>query len=103
MDKTKYVLVDMDTHELWTNNYGGELPPMTKSEILHYFWNKTWEQISSDYHIKYYPCDDTHRCPHCSTPLNHSETHGYKWQCFYCDEDFCDFEVLEDKKSKENV
>lgn len=98
MDKTKYVLVDMDTHEIWTNNYGGELPPMTKQEILHYFWDKTWEQISSEYHIKYYPCDDTHKCPHCGTLLNRSETQGYKWQCFYCDEDFCDFETKDENK-----
>lgn len=96
MNNTKYVMVDTDTHEIWTNSYGGDLPPMTEQEILHFFWNKTLEQIKQEYHIKLYPCDKTHTCPHCSAPLNESETDGYKWQCFYCDEDFCDFEVIKD-------
>ena len=93
MNNWKYVLVDADTHEIWVNQYGGDLPPMTKQEILHYFYDKTWEEISSEYHIRYYPVHEEHRCPHCNTPLCQSETEGYKWQCFYCDEDFCDFET----------
>ena len=91
----KYVMVDADTHEIWVNQFGGDLPPMTKQEILHYFWNKTWEQIQSELGIKFYPVDKKHECPHCGAPLCESETDGYKWQCFYCDEDFCDFENRE--------
>ena len=83
MDTTKYVMVDSDTHEIWVNHYGGDLPPMTRQEILHYFFNKTWEDG-----IKFYPVDKKHECPHCSAPLCKSETKGYTWQCFYCDEDF---------------
>ena len=95
----KYVMVDAETHEIWINEFGGNLPPMTKQEILHYFYNKTWEEIQYYYGIKFYPVDDKQECPHCSAPLWESETDGYKWQCFYCDEDFCDIELQEKKQN----
>ena len=30
----KYVMVDSDTHEIYVNEFGGDLPPMTKQEII---------------------------------------------------------------------
>ena len=33
-------------------------------------------------------------CPFCGRPLLKSQIKGYTFQCFFCDEDFCKFEVL---------
>jgi hypothetical protein len=36
-------------------------------------------------------------CPKCGRPLLKSRIKGYRFQCLYCDEDFCRFEVLRKK------
>lgn len=40
-------------------------------------------------------------CPHCGHPVLKSNTKGYAFQCFYCDEDFTYLEVLRKKNLKQ--
>lgn len=34
------------------------------------------------------------RCPHCGRVVAPSDNPDYVWQCFHCEEDFYDFEVV---------
>ena len=45
MKEKLYVVVDADTLEIWTNQFGGELPPMTEQQIKNYFWENDIEVI----------------------------------------------------------
>lgn len=109
MEKDLYVLVDKDLHEIWCNEFGGCLPPMTEQELKNYFCPQYYEgatlqeRINKRYNevhnlpdgtetIVLYKCLDK-KCPHCSKPLVKSDTDGYDYQCFYCDEDFYECEV----------
>lgn len=109
MEKDLYVLVDKDLHEIWCNEFGGCLPPMTEQELKNYFCPEYYkgttlqERINKAYNdVRYLPyekesivlykCLDK-KCPHCSKPLVKSDTEGYDYQCFYCDEDFYECEV----------
>lgn len=109
MEKDLYVLVDKDLQEIWCNDFGGCLPPMTEQELKNYFCPEffegtTWqERINRRYNEVYnlpvgtetivvYKCLDK-KCPYCSKPLVKSDTEGYDYQCFYCDEDFYECEV----------
>lgn len=109
MEKDLYVLVDKDLQEIWCNEFGGCLPPMTEQELKNYFCPQYYEgttlqeRINHRYNeihnlsdetetIVVYKCLDK-KCPHCSKPLVKSDTEGYDYQCFYCDEDFYECEV----------
>ena len=108
MNNELYVLVDKDTHELWLNEFDGELPPMTKRQLEYYFWTKKdcddWqEQINRKYakkhnlpldgkYIEFYKCTEQ-TCPHCGYKSVKSDLPQYKYQCFYCDEDFYECEI----------
>mgnify|MGYP003301713775 CR=1 FL=1 len=110
MEKDLYILVDKDLHEIWCNEYGGWLPPMTEQELKNYFCPHypgveatLQEKINRKYNMVYdlpdgtdtiavYKCLDK-KCPHCGKPLVKSDTKGYDYQCFYCDEDFYKCEV----------
>jgi hypothetical protein len=110
MEKDLYVLVDKDLHEIWCNEFGGCLMPMTRQDIIEYFcphylgaeatlqeeinhkYNMVHELSAGTETIVVYKCLDK-KCPHCSKPLVKSDTEGYDYQCFYCDEDFYECEV----------
>ena len=108
MEKDLYVLVDKDLHELWLNEFGGELPPMTKRQLCYYFLGApggdNWKRdINKKYartrgipedstYIKFYKCTEQ-TCPHCGYKAVKSDLPQYKYQCFYCDEDFYECEV----------
>lgn len=109
MKKDLYVLVDKDLHEIWCNEFGGCLPPMTEQELKNYFCPQYYEgttlqeRINKRYNevhnlldgtesIVLYECVNVY-CPHCHKKLVKSDTEGYDYQCFYCDEDFYDCEV----------
>lgn len=94
MKEKLYVVVDADTLEIWANEFGGELPPMTEQQIKNYFWDCDIEKIKKKHSIVLYKLDEKHLCRHCLAPLAKSDTKGYKWQCFYCNEDFYDCEVI---------
>lgn len=91
--ETKYVLVDKITHEIYVNEFGGDLPPMTIKQIEHYF-RCPIESALEKADVKLYPAHESNLCPYCKTELCTSEIQGYKWQCFYCNEDFCEFETI---------
>lgn len=93
--ETRYCLVDTDTLELYTNQFGGELPPITESQIKEYFHEIDIETITKKYSVKLYPLDEKHLCRHCKTPLAKSDIDGYVYQCFYCAEDFYGIEAIE--------
>lgn len=90
----KFVIVDADTQEIYVNKFDGDLPPMTEQEIKNYFYNSNIEEIKKENRVKFYPVFDTHRCKHCGAPLAFSETAGYAYQCFYCNEDFYEIETI---------
>lgn len=109
MEKDLYVLVDKDLQEIWCNEFGGCLPPMTEQELKNYFCPQYYEgttlqeRINRRYNethnlsdeteiIVMYKCLDK-KCPHCGKPLVKSDIEGYDYQCFYCDEDFYECEV----------
>lgn len=109
MEKDLYVLVDKNLQEIWCNEFGGCLPPMTEQELKNYFCPQYYEgttlqeRINRRYNeahnlsdetetIVMYKCLDK-KCPHCSKPLVKSDIEGYDYQCFYCDEDFYECEV----------
>ena len=39
-------------------------------------------------------------CPHCHNEVVKSEVEGYSWQCLECEEDFYNFEVLDEAEEK---
>lgn len=88
----KFIIVNRDLHEIYLNQFDGTLPPMTEQEIKEYFNDGSLLSIAQKHNLTFYEADDKHLCPHCHTPLTKSETKVYKWQCFYCDEDFGSFE-----------
>ena len=87
----KFVIVDRKIGEIYLNEFDGTLPPMTEQELVEYF-RMPIEKIKV--RVKLYPVDEKHLCPHCQTPLTRSDIKCYKWQCWYCDEDFYDIEVI---------
>ena len=87
----KYVIVDRKIGEIYLNEFDGTLPPMTEQELKDYF-NMSMEEIKARF--KLYPVDEKHLCTHCQKPLAKSDTKGYKWQCWYYDEDFYDIETI---------
>lgn len=92
----KFVIVDREVGEIYLNEHDGTLPPMTEKELEEYFDTKI-EKIMEK--VKLYPVNKEHLCPHCKKPLQISDAQhrGYKWQCWYCDEDFFDIEVIKNK------
>lgn len=90
----KFVLVDRDTLEIYVNQFNGDLPPMTEEEIKHYFNEDSILEISKKHRVILYEVNDKVLCPHCKAPLTRSDTKGYDWQCFYCNEDFYKVEVI---------
>lgn len=115
MAEIKYCLMCKQLHEIWINAYGGELPPMTRQQLINFFlgcyndWVKEnrkrkrktiFDFLAKEYDAKAYPLDNQHLCPHCGAPLAKSDTKGYAWQCFYCDEDFYNVEVIKQRGDK---
>lgn len=92
----KFVIVDNNERngEIYLNQFDGVLPPMTEKEIKDYFDDTSLLSIAMKHKVRFYEVDEKHLCPHCHRPLTRSEIKGYKWQCFYCDEDFYDIEVI---------
>lgn len=93
MEKKKFVIVDKEVGEIYLNQFDGVLPPMTEKELEDYF-NMPIDKVKEK--VKLYPVDEQHLCIHCQRPLQESEAkdRGYKWQCWYCDEDFYDIESI---------
>lgn len=88
----KFIIVNRDLHEIYLNQFDGTLPPMTEQEIKDFFDDNSLLSIAQKHNLTFYEADEKHLCPHCHRPLTKSETKGYVWQCFYCDEDFGGFE-----------
>lgn len=105
----KYVAIFDSTKEVYITPYGGVLPPMTIKDWNKYFNCRILEQapvlenngyiikVEDGYgqsDIKLRECMQGKYCPHCGRPVCKSDIDGYVAQCFYCDEDFCNFELI---------
>lgn len=111
MSKEKlYVAVFESTHELYITPYGGILPPMSIRDLNLYFDcditkhapnlenNGYIDKVADGYGqggIRLYECAPDKECPHCGRPVVASDTDGYAAQCFYCDEDFYNIELIQ--------
>lgn len=95
MKNKKFVIVDKETSEIYRNKFNKPLPPMTQKQLEFYF-GITIKGLEE--YLKLYPVDKKHLCPICQQPLQINDTiakeSGYKWQCWYCDEDFYDTEAI---------